>query len=198
MIANEDWPFSGAHGLQWDSRFAKSEIVDFMERAGMRFGSHVNAYTSHNETVYMLQLPTDDPSLLDTGFNILEDWATAITLDPLEIEKEGVILEEWRQRQGVGERLNEKQLPFIYYKSDYADRKPIGSMIVVRNVRERFEEFYKQWYRPNLMGVIVVGDIDRDEIEEGSWIFSVTSRIWRQLWREPLLLCRIMKRPCIR
>ena len=115
-------------------RFAKSEIVDFMERAGMRFGSHVNAYTSHNETVYMLQLPTDDPSFLDTGFKILEDWATAITLDPLEIEKErGVILEEWRQRQGVGERLNEKQLPFIYYKSDYADRKPIGSMIVVRN-----------------------------------------------------------------
>ena len=148
-------------------RFAKSEIVDFMERAGMRFGSHVNAYTSHNETVYMLQLPTDDPSFLDTGFKILEDWATAITLDPLEIEKErGVILEEWRQRQGVGERLNEKQLPFIYYKSDYADRKPIGSMIVVRNApRERFEEFYKQWYRPNLMGVIVVGDIDRDEIE---------------------------------
>ena len=77
-----------------------------------------------------------------------------------------MILEEWRQRQGVGERLNEKQLPFIYYKSDYADRKPIGSMIVVRNApRERFEEFYKQWYRPNLMGVIVVGDIDRDEIE---------------------------------
>ena len=148
-------------------RFAKSEIVDFMERAGMRFGSHVNAYTSHNETVYMLQLPTDDPSLLDTGFKILEDWATSITLDPLEIEKErGVILEEWRQRQGVGERLNEKQLPYIYYKSDYADRKPIGSMIVVRNApRERFEEFYKQWYRPNLMGVIVVGDIDSDEIE---------------------------------
>ncbi len=149
-------------------RFEKSEIVDFMERAGMRFGSHVNAYTSHNETVYMLQLPTDDPGLLETGFEILEDWATSITLDPLEIEKErGVILEEWRQRQGVGERLNEKQLPFIYYKSDYADRKPIGSMIVVRNApRERFEEFYKQWYRPNLMGVIVVGDIDRQEIEQ--------------------------------
>jgi zinc protease len=148
-------------------RFEKSEIVDFMERAGMRFGSHVNAYTSHNETVYMLQLPTDEPSLLDTGFEILEDWATSITLDPLEIEKErGVILEEWRQRQGVGERLNEKQLPFIYYKSDYANRKPIGSMIVVANApRERFEEFYKEWYRPNLMGVIVVGDIDRKEIE---------------------------------
>ena len=69
-------------------RFAKSEIVDFMERAGMRFGSHVNAYTSYSETVYMLQLPTDNPSLLSTGFEILEDWADGLTLDPLEIEKE--------------------------------------------------------------------------------------------------------------
>lgn len=149
-------------------RFAKSEIVDFMERAGMRFGSHVNAYTSHNETVYMLQLPTDDPSLLTTGFEILEDWAVGLTLDPIEIEKErGVILEEWRSRQGVGERLSEKQRPFIYFKSDYASRKPIGSMIVVRNApRERFEEFYEEWYRPNLMGVIVIGDIDKEAIEQ--------------------------------
>ncbi len=148
-------------------RFERNAIVDFMEEAGMRFGSHVNAYTSHNETVYMLQLPTDKPELLDTGFQILEDWATAMTLDPLEIEKErGVILEEWRSRQGVGERLSEGQLPFIFYKSRYAQRKPIGSMIVVRNApRERFEEFYKDWYRPNLMGIIVVGDINRDDIE---------------------------------
>lgn len=149
-------------------RFAKSEIVDFMERAGMRFGSHVNAYTSYNETVYMLQLPTDKPSLLSTGFEILEDWAVGLTLDPLEIEKErGVILEEWRSRQGVGERLSERQRPLIYFKSNYADRNPIGSMIVVRNApRERFEEFYNDWYRPNLMGVIVVGDIDKHEIEQ--------------------------------
>ncbi len=149
-------------------RFAKSEIVDFMERAGMRFGSHVNAYTSYNETVYMLQLPTDNPSLLSTGFEILEDWAVGLTLDPLEIEKErGVILEEWRSRQGVGERLSERQRPLIYFRSNYADRNPIGSMIVVGNApRERFEEFYNDWYRPNLMGVIVVGDIDKHEIEE--------------------------------
>tara|TARA_B100000900_G_scaffold414470_1_gene441194 strand:+ start:621 stop:3506 length:2886 start_codon:yes stop_codon:yes gene_type:complete len=149
-------------------RFAKSEIVDFMERAGMRFGSHVNAYTSYNETVYMLQLPTDNPSLLKTGFEILEDWADGLTLDPIEIEKErGVILEEWRSRQGVGERLSERQRPFIYFKSSYADRNPIGSMVVVGNAaKERFEEFYNDWYRPNLMGVIVVGDIDKNDIEQ--------------------------------
>ena len=98
-------------------RFEKNAIVDFMERAGMRFGSHVNAYTSHNETVYMLQLPTDEPRLLNTGLEILEDWATGMTLDPVEIEKErGVIMEEWRSRQGVGERLSEGQLPYIFYK----------------------------------------------------------------------------------
>ncbi len=149
-------------------RFAEHEILDFMERAGMRFGSHVNAYTSYNETVYMLQLPTDQPELLDTGFEILEDWAVGITLDPIEIERErGVILEEWRSRQGVGERLSEAQRPFLYYKSDYADRNPIGSMIVVANApRERFVEFYKDWYRPNLMAVMVVGAVDRDAIEQ--------------------------------
>lgn len=149
-------------------RFEKNAIVDFMERAGMRFGSHVNAYTSHNETVYMLQLPTDRPGLLSTGFEILEDWATGMTLDPMEIEKErGVILEEWRSRQGVGERLSEKQLPYIFYKSRYAERKPIGSMVVVRNApRERFEDFYRQWYRPELMGVVVVGDIDGKDVEQ--------------------------------
>ena len=149
-------------------RFPKNAIIDFMERAGMRFGSHVNAYTSHNETVYMLELPTDRPELLSTGFEILEDWATSMTLDPVEIEKErGVILEEWRSRQGAGERLSEKQFPYIFYKSRYAQRKPIGSMVVVRNApRERFEEFYKEWYRAELMGVIVVGDIDGEDVEQ--------------------------------
>lgn len=149
-------------------RFPKNAIIDFMERAGMRFGSHVNAYTSHNETVYMLELPTDKPGLLSTGFEILEDWATSMTLHPVEIEKErGVILEEWRSRQGAGERLSEKQIPYIFYKSRYAQRKPIGSMVVVRNApRERFKEFYKDWYRPELMGVIVVGDIDGKDVEQ--------------------------------
>ena len=90
MIANEGLAHFLEHmAFNGTRRFAKSEIVDFMERAGMRFGSHVNAYTSHNETVYMLQLPTDDPSLLDTGFKILEDWATSITLDPWRLRKRG-------------------------------------------------------------------------------------------------------------
>jgi len=147
-------------------RFEKHEIVDFMERVGMRFGADVNAYTSRNETVYMLELPVDDQGVVDTGFQILRDWAGSITFDPLEIENErGVIVEEWRTRQGAQRRLLERQYPYIYYDSRYADRDPIGSMVVVRNApRERFLDFYNKWYRPNLMAVIVVGDVDREDI----------------------------------
>jgi len=149
-------------------RFEKQEIVNFMERVGMRFGADVNAYTSRNETVYMLELPTEDQGVIDIGFQILRDWAADITFDPYEIDAErGVIVEEWRLHQDAQNRIQELQYPYIYYDSRYADRDPIGSMVVVRNAPPvRFTDFYEKWYRPNLMAVIVVGDVDREEIEK--------------------------------
>lgn len=148
-------------------RFEKQEIVRFLESIGMRFGADLNAYTSYNETVYMLELPMDDPETLVRGFQILEDWASGISFDPFEVERErGVVIEEWRSRQGAGSRLQDRQRPLTYYKSRYADRLPIGSMVVVRNApAQRLIDFYNAWYRPNLMAVIAVGDFEADRIE---------------------------------
>lgn len=147
--------------------FAKHEIIDFLEGVGMRFGSHLNASTSFNETVYKLEIPTDDSETLEKAFLILEDWASGILFEEEEIEKErGVVIEEWRARKGVGQRLMEKQLPLMYFGSKYVDRLPIGLVPVIESLtREQFLSFYEKWYRPDLMAVVAVGDFEADEIE---------------------------------
>lgn len=146
--------------------FEKLEIVNFLESIGMRFGADVNAYTSFDETVYTLQLPTDDLEKVEKGFQILEDWAHNITIEAEEIEKErGVVVEEWRSRRGAGSRIFDKQLPLLAYGSRYADRLPIGQTEVLKTAqREAFTRFYDTWYRPNLMAVIAVGDFDEADV----------------------------------
>lgn len=148
--------------------FEKQSLVDYLESVGMRFGPDINAYTSFDETVYMLQLPTDSVEVLETGFQILRDWAGDITFEPEEIDKErGVIIEEWRLGRGGDARIRDQQLPVILHESKYAERLPIGTVEIL----EQFEHalltrFYDEWYRPNLMTVIAVGDFDPDEIEK--------------------------------
>jgi zinc protease len=94
--------------------FPKQETVKFLESIGMRFGPSVNAFTSFDETVYMLEVPTDKPDVLDKAFLILEDWAHNVSFDPTEIDKErGVITEEWRLRRGAGARMQDKQFPIL-------------------------------------------------------------------------------------
>lgn len=148
--------------------FPKQETVAFLESLGMRFGPSINAYTSFDETVYMLQVPTEKPDVLDRAFLILEDWAHGQTLDPAEIDKErGVIREEWRVRRGAGARINDKQLPVMLKGSRYAERLPIGTMEVIDTFKhERLIQFYKDWYRPDLMTVIAVGDFDPAAVEQ--------------------------------
>ncbi|MBB4637935.1 M16 family metallopeptidase [Longimicrobium terrae] len=148
-------------------RFAKHEIVDYLERAGMRFGPDINAYTSFDETVYMLQLPTDSAALVGTGMRILRDWATGISLDSAEIDAErGVVLEEWRRRLGAGSRISDRQYPFLYAGSRYADRLPIGDPELLRTFKpEALRRFYHDWYRPELMAVVAVGDFDARAVE---------------------------------
>ncbi|HVZ48485.1 MAG TPA: insulinase family protein [Gemmatimonadaceae bacterium] len=147
-------------------RFPKSEIVDYLERIGMRFGADVNAYTSFDETVYMLQVPTDTAKLLDTGLDILEDWAHAITFDSAEIRKErGVVIEEWRTGRDASTRVSNRQFPVMLNNSRYAQRIPIGT----RENLEAFPDslaraFYRDWYRPDLMSVVAVGDFDADSM----------------------------------
>jgi zinc protease len=148
--------------------FPKQQIVTFLESLGMRFGPSINASTNFDETVYMLQVPTEKPDVIDRSFLILEDWAQGQTFDPVEIDKErGVIKEEWRIRRGAGARMQDKQLPVLLKGSRYAERIPIGTTEVIDNFKhERLIQFYKDWYRPDLMTVIAVGDFDPATVEK--------------------------------
>lgn len=148
-------------------RFEKHQIVDYLEHVGMRFGPDINAYTSFDETVYMLQLPTDSAGVLNTGLQILRDWADGIALDPDEIEKErGVVIEEWRRARGAGARISDRQFPFLFAGSKYAERLPIGDLETLRTFApETLRRFYAQWYRPELMAVVAVGEFDPREVE---------------------------------
>ncbi len=147
--------------------FKPGELVSFLESIGARFGPHVNASTSFDETIYMLEMPTDRAGYIDRGMLVLRDFAAGISLLPAEVEKErGVVLEEWRGRLGAGSRLTDKQLPVIFQGSRYAERLPIGLPEVLKSApRERLLAFYQQWYRPDNMAVVVVGDIPVAEAE---------------------------------
>ncbi|MDB4285980.1 insulinase family protein [bacterium] len=148
--------------------FPKSALVDFLESIGVKFGAHLNAYTSFDETVYMLRVPTDSAELFDKGMQILEDWAHNVSFEGEEIEKErGVVIEEWRLGLGAGERMRQKTLPVSFYNSRYAKRLPIGKQEILESFdHETLRRFYKDWYRPDLMALIAVGDFDPNEVEK--------------------------------
>ncbi len=148
--------------------FEKSAIVDYFESIGMAFGPEVNAYTSFENTVYMLELPADNPEILKKSLLVLHDWASAVTFDPEEIEKErGVIVEEWRMRnQGVKGRVSDKETALLLKDSRYAERFPIGDMDIIKSIpRDRIIDFYKKWYRPENMAVVAVGDVKSATLE---------------------------------
>lgn len=143
-------------------RFPKNKLVDYLQSIGVKFGQHLNAYTSFDETVYFLPIPSDDPEKLEKGFQIIEDWAFNAVLTPEEIDKErGVVLEEYRLGLGANKRMMGRFMPKMMHNSHYAERLPIGKKEILENFKyDKLISFYKDWYRPNLMSVIVVGDID--------------------------------------
>ena len=147
--------------------FPGQDIGSFMQSLGMRFGAHVNAHTSFDETVYELQIPTGDAAVLDRSLLILEDWARDVSFDPVEIDKErGVVLEEWRLGLGADERIQSAQFPLLFKGSRYAERLPIGTPDIIQNVdHDRLKQFYEDWYRPDLMAVVAVGDFDKSMVE---------------------------------
>lgn len=148
--------------------FPDNKLVDFLQSIGVKFGQHLNAYTSFDETVYMLPVPLDKPGNLDAGLKVMEDWAFNALLTDKEINKErGVVLEELRLGLGPDKRMLDRYLPKLLYKSQYAERLPIGD----KKILETFDpavlrRFHKDWYRPNLMAIMVVGDINVDEVEQ--------------------------------
>ena len=142
--------------------FAKDSLVDYFESIGMKFGPEVNAYTSFDETVYELEIPADDPVILEKSLLVLHDWASSVSFDQAELDKErGVVIEEWRLGRGASGRVEDKEVPFLLNGSRYGERQPIGDPEIVKTVsRQRVLDFYKKWYRPDLMSVVIVGDAD--------------------------------------
>ncbi|HVT39863.1 MAG TPA: insulinase family protein [Gemmatimonadaceae bacterium] len=148
-------------------RFPKADIVNFLERVGMRFGADLNAYTSFDETVYMLQIPTDTARVVTSALDILEDWAQGVMFDPAEIRKErNVVIEEWRTGRSASTRVSYRQIPVMLRGSDYALRVPIGTKENLETFPDSLAiRFYRDWYRPDLMSVIAVGDFDAKRME---------------------------------
>lgn len=143
-------------------------IVPWCETKGIKFGTNLNAYTSIDKTVYRISnVPTDNVSVVDSCLLILHDWSSAINLADKEIDKErGVIREEWRSRNSGMLRVYTDLLPTIYQGDKYADCMPIGSIDVINNFPYKdIRDYYHKWYRPDLQGIVIVGDIDVDTVE---------------------------------
>lgn len=142
--------------------FPKNELVNYLQKAGVRFGSDLNAYTGFDQTVYQLPIPSDDPELLKNGLQVMRDWAQDALLNDEEIDKErGIVLEEMRGGRGASQRMRDKYLPIMLNNSRYSNRLPIGTEANIKGFPyASLRSFHKDWYRPDLQAIIIVGDID--------------------------------------
>lgn len=149
--------------------FPGNSLVSELEKKGIKFGTNINAYTTHDETVYQLtNIPVNRTGVLDTALMVLKDWSGFISNNDQDIEEErGVIREEWRTRSSGYLRVQERLvMPQLFAGTPYADRLPIGTLDVINNFKPKeLKDYYKRWYRPDLQGVVVVGDINVDELE---------------------------------
>ena len=149
------------------THFRKNELVSYLQSIGVRFGADLNASTGFDETIYILPVPTDTARLVEGAFQVLEDWAHGQLIDSAEVVRErGVVLEEWRGNRGADERMLQAWLPVAFKGSLYARRLPIGTQQSIEAASPaQLRRFYRDWYRPDLMAVIAVGDFDPKEIE---------------------------------
>jgi zinc protease len=144
--------------------FEKNDLVSYLQSIGVEFGNDLNAYTGFDQTVYMIPVPGDNEAVLDSGLLVIRDWAGDVTFEGEEIDKErGVILEELRLGRGAQQRMRDKYFPMLFKGSKYAERLPIGKKELLETFKhETLRRFYHEWYRPDLMAVIVVGDMNPD------------------------------------
>ncbi len=158
----EHMAFNGIKG------FPGNKVVSELQKIGVSFGGGLNAYTSFDETVYMIQIPSDNPKNVDMGLKILKGWASGFLFNPKEIDQErGVIAEEYRMGLGASDRMRKEWWPVLFKGSRYADRMPIGLIEIINGFEHQIiKDFYNDWYRTDLQAIIVVGDINADEIEQ--------------------------------
>jgi zinc protease len=154
-------------GFNGTRNFKKNELIDYLRSVGVRFGADLNAFTSWDETVYMLQIPTDSAHLVDKGVIVLADWAHGSLMDSTEVANErGVVVEEWRGGQGAFGRMRRKIEPIMFKGSKYAVRDVIGTDTSIMSANSALlKRYVNDWYRPDLQAVVVVGDIDVARIE---------------------------------
>ena len=159
--------FTEHMGFNGSYHFKKNELVSFLQAMGVKFGADLNAYTSFDETVYILPVPIDKKENLEKGLLVLEDWASTVSFEDTEIDKErGVVLEESRLGKGANDRMNKVLFPKLFEGSKYAQRLPIGKDDILKSFKfDVVKRFYRDWYRPDLMAVVIVGDIDPAEAE---------------------------------
>ena len=148
------------------THFKKNDLIDYLESIGVQFGGDLNANTSYERTIYMLTVPLEKDNL-ERSFTVFSDWAGGITFDREEFNKErGVILEEARLRNGVGERIFKQLEPLIFKNSPYFHKEPIGKKEIIKNIPvEEAKAFYKRWYSPELMHFVAVGDFNTTKVE---------------------------------
>jgi zinc protease len=172
-ILEEDHQNGLAHFLEHmafngTKNFPEKTMLNYMETIGAQFGTNINAYTSLDETVYMLrQIPTIRPAIIDSCLLVLHDWSSFISLEDKEIDKErGVIREEWRTGAHANRRMWKEGNKLKYPGSQYAKRDIIGDTAVINNFTyDALRSYYKKWYRPDLQAIVIVGDIDVNQVE---------------------------------
>lgn len=163
----EHMAFNGSKNFPADE--TGPSIVSYLESIGVKFGANLNALTGMDYTIYNINdVPTVSQGAVDSCLLILHDWAGSLLLREKEIDKERkVIHEEWRTGQSAQMRMMEESASVIFKDSKYAERFPIGLMSVVDNFEPQvLRDYYHKWYRPDLQGIIVVGDIDPVLMEE--------------------------------
>jgi zinc protease len=159
--------FTEHMGFNGSKHFKENELVSFLQSMGVQFGADLNAYTSFDETVYILPIPLNNPENLEKAMLVLEDWAFHVAMEGKDIDDErGVVIEEWRIGRGAQQRMQDRFFPKLFANSRYADRLPIGKLEILQNFEhDAIRRFYKEWYRPNLMAVIAVGDYPVEQTE---------------------------------
>ena len=149
------------------THFKKNDLIDYLESIGVGFGSDLNANTSYERTIYMLTVPLEKDNL-EKSLTVFSDWAGGISFEKEEFNKErGVILEEARLRDGVGERIFKQEEPLFFKNSPYFHKEAIGKKDIIRHIPvKEAKAFYKRWYSPELMHFVAVGDFNTTKVEQ--------------------------------